>query len=229
MKRFVIFFSVLFWSTVSFCQNTEWIAQPISGSVTVYFPAPPGRNDTIGQIMYFLNDGKDLLLATVAPIPANITAQNHYNQDSVLNNFIQSVIANSTQLIFSEVQYKGLASKYYKVRVDEDDNPIKGLIADAYNFIHKDTIYSFSYLRYDATEMYDYNKQRMFFDMVEVKSFDHAGQVTSQEVIQTAPLAPIVKDSKSKTMNFISIAVLILGILLLIFRIQNRKNKGHFD
>lgn len=229
MKRFIVFFNVLLWSTVSFCQNTEWIAQAVSGSVTVYFPAPPGKNDTIGQTMYFLNDGKDLMLVTVAPIPANITAQSNYNKDSVLNNFIQSVISNSTQLIFSEVDYKGLPSKYYKVRVDEDKNPIKGLIADAYNFIHRDTIYSFSYLRYDATELYDYNKQRMFFDMVVIKSFDEAGKVTTKEIINNTIPAPIVKDSKEKTINFIAIAVLILGVMLLIYRVQNRKNKGHFD
>lgn len=229
MRRTVFILLFFLLSQQSQAQTSEWIAQPLSGSVTAYFPTQPGQNDTIGQTMYFLNDGKDLMLATVAPIPNTVTSQTNYQSDSVLNNFIASIIGNATKLIYSDIEFKGIPSKYYKVRVDESDNPIKGLIADSYNFVYKDTIYSFSYLRYDATELYNYNQQRMFFDMVEIKNY--VDQSTSKPLIPSEnPIANSTsKNSQSNTMNLIALAVALVGIVILIYRFQNRKGKGHFD
>lgn len=160
--------------------------------------------------MYFLNDGKDLMLTTVAPIPENVLSLPGYSPDSVLNNFIQSIIQGATPLIYSNVEYKGIPSKFYKVRIDDELNPIQGLIADSYNFIHNDTIYSFSYLRYDASELYDYNKQRMFFDMIEVKG------ILSDKNIPTGTETPETSVQEVPSSGLTTNKLITLGICFLI-------------
>lgn len=211
--------------TVSVCigQPTKWVEQPISGSVTVFYPAQPGRTDTAGQTIYFLNDGKDLMLATVAPIPASVLSMPNYQKDSVLNNFIQTIIKGATPLIYTDVEYKGIRSKFYKVRVDDDLNPIQGLIADSYNFIYLDTIYSFSYLRYNATDLYDYTKQRMFFDMIDIKKYEAA--VKDSTVSQNYPDSV---DTKKKSpwdaiWKITALASFLIAITAGMYWFQNRR------
>ncbi len=221
--RYLVLIIGIFISIESRAQGIEWIEQPISGSISVFYPAQPGRTDTAGQTIYFLNDGKDLMLATVAPIPSNVLTMPDYRPDSVLNNFIQTIIKGATPLIYSDVEYKGIASRFYKVRVDDELNPIQGLIADSYNFIYQDTIYSFSYLRYNATELYDYNKQRMFFDMIEVRKSDIAvrDSIVSKEYTDT--LAPRKKSPWDAILKITALAISLMAITVAMYWLQNRK------
>jgi hypothetical protein len=224
VKKFIQYLIIIF-PLILQAEDTQWIAQPISGSVTVYFPSQPGNRDTIGQSMHFLLDGNDMMLATVAPIPSTILLQENYNKDSILNNFIQSVIQNANKLIFSDVEYKGVRAKFYKVRVEDPLNTIQGLITDSYNFIYQDTIYSISYLRYKANDLYDYNKQRMFFDRVEF----HENQLPIDSESNKVP--PIEKEShlksndSSSTLQFVGIAILILALTFGIFIYQTKRKK----
>lgn len=206
-------------------QEAQWIAQPISGSVTVYFPSQPGLKDTIGQSMYFLVEGNDMMLATVAPIPNTILLQEDYNQDSVLNNFISSVVQNANRLIFSNVEYKGIPAKFYKVRVEDQLNTIQGLVTDSYNFIYQDTIYSISYLRYKASDLYDYNKQRTFFDRIEILKNNLQLTADSNNLHPTEIKNNDNSTSKKSTLQFIGIAILIIAITIGIYFFQTRKNK----
>lgn len=134
--------------------------------------------DAAGQQIYFLNIGKEYMLASVIPLPDSVRSDKTIEPDSLLNRYVQSVIQDATTLIYTNLEYKGLPAKFYKVRVDNEMNPISGLIADSYNLLFMDTIYSFSYLRYDATEMYDYNRQRKFFDQIEISKTDPKNDTT---------------------------------------------------
>lgn len=206
-------------------EETQWIAQPVSGSVTIYFPSQPGQVDTIGQSMFYLLEGNDMMLTTVAPIPNTILLQENYNKDSVLSNFINSVIQNANQLIFSDVEYKGIPAKFYKVRVEDPLNAIQGLITDSYNFIYEDTIYSISYLRYKASDLYDYNKQRMYFDRVDI----HQNQLPIDSNSNKNQRAEIQNNNPSNSSNstfeFIVIAILIIALTIGIYIFQSKKNK----
>lgn len=160
-----------FLALTSFCYSSyaqAWVKHEVSEYVHVYFPVQAEKSDTLGQSIYFYQEGKDYMLATAAPIPDSILLKDNYSTDSILDNFIQSVTVGSNFLIYNDLEYKEQPAKFYKVRVDDDANPIRGLIADSYNFIYKNTIYSISYLRYDASELFNYNNQRKFFDMVEI-------------------------------------------------------------
>ena len=223
--RKLILYLITIFPFILLAENTPWIAQPVSGSVTVYFPSQPGQKDTIGQSMFFLLEGNDMMLATVAPIPNTILLQEDYNQDTVLNNFVLSVIQNANQLIYSNVEYKGVPAKFYKVRVEDPLNSIQGLITDSYNFIHQDTIYSISYWRYKASELYDYNKQRTFFDRVEILK-DHLSIAPETNDIQpTAINNKNQSSTKSSTLQFIGIAILIIAITIGIYLFQVRNKK----
>ncbi len=224
MKQFLTYLIIIFPFLLQ-AEDSEWIAQPISGSVTVYYPSHPGVKDTSGQSLNYLLQGKDMMLATVAPIPSTILLDKNYNKDSVLNNFIQSVIQDANPLIFSDVEYKGIPAKFYKVRVENPLNSIQGLITDSYNFIYQDTIYSISYLRYKATDLYDYNQQRMFFDRVEI----HPNASLSKSDSNRLKTAELRKKDNSNTNNstwkFIGIALLIIATTIGIYVYQAKKNK----
>ncbi|HZH68691.1 MAG TPA: hypothetical protein VFD65_05775 [Chitinophagales bacterium] len=150
-------------------QGNEWVAQKISGSITVYFPQVPVRSDTANQSIYFLSEGKEHLLASVAPIPDSLKPQNDLQADTLLNNYIQSVIIGATPLIYTNVEFQDIPAKYYTVRMDNERSPNHGLVVDSYTLIYLDTIYSFSFFRYNATQLYNYNKQRKFFDMIKIE------------------------------------------------------------
>lgn len=167
-----------------------------------------------------------MMLATVSPIPSSILLEKDYNKDSILNNYINSVIQNANQLIYSDVEYKGIPAKFYKVRVEDPLNEIQGLITDSYNFIYQDTIYSISYLRYNATDLYDYTRQRMFFDRVEFMHYLPIQNLDSN-TIQSSELQNINDtSSNNSTLQFIGIALLILAITIGIFIYQTKKNKN---
>ena len=224
VKKIINYLIFIFPLTLQ-AQDTDWVAQQISGSITVYFPAQAGYKDTVGQSMYYLLEGKDLMLATVAPIPKTILLEKDYNKDSVLNNFINSVIQNAKQLIFSDVEYKGLSAKFYKVRVEDPLNEIQGLITDSYNFIYQDTIYSISYLRYKATDLYDYTRQRLFFDRVEIQQSTFTSNYDSNTFQPIELNKTNDSNSNNSTLKFIGIAFLIIAITFGIYFYQSRRKK----
>ncbi|HUH73192.1 MAG TPA: hypothetical protein VLZ75_02180 [Chitinophagales bacterium] len=224
MRKLILYLITIF-PFILLAENTPWIAQPVSGSVTVYFPSQPGQKDTIGQSMFFLLEGNDMMLATVAPIPNTILLQEDYNQDTVLNNFVLSVIQNANQLIYSNVEYKGVPAKFYKVRVEDPLNTIQGLITDSYNFIFQDTIYSISYLRYKATDLYDYNKQRTFFDRIEIQKSSIQMDADINEFQPTEVKSIQSTSSNKSTYQFIGIAFLVIALTIGIYIFQARRNK----
>ena len=150
-----------------------------------------------------------MMLTTVAPIPEEVLKSDTFHTDTLISRFIADIITDATPLIYTDITFKDQQAKFYKVRVDNELNPLKGLIVDSYTLIHRDTLYSFSYWRYDASELYDYSKQRMFFDMIRIT----AGSADSSSAPQpvTQPNTSSAPQQKSRYWLFIVIAIGIAG------------------
>lgn len=196
-------------------ENTEWKKQSVSGSVSVYFPHKPLSTDTANQKIFYWNEKKDLLLTTIKPIPERILSQSNYNQDSILKSYINSSTQGANLLIYTDVDYKNIPAKFYKVRVDDVHSPIKGLVAESYNFILQDTLYSISYLRYNASELYDYEKVRMFFDMVEINAV-HASQLSDKKRLDKNPVDALQYDKHAEKRKHRAIISLLISLTLVL-------------
>lgn len=203
--------------------SNQWVNQQLNSTVSVSFPGMPKKNDTLGQTLYHFTEGDDVMIAATTLIPDSLFSQNNLNLDTVLNNFIQSSIQGATILIYSKTMYKNQNALFYKVRIDDDLNPIKGLIVDSYNFILKDTIYSVSYLRYHAKELYNYNQQRKYFDMVEIHAADF---ITADSATNSNTNISIQKnDTNSKNyIPFIAIILIVIAIGVSFLFYKKRKN-----
>jgi hypothetical protein len=141
---------------------------PVTGSVKVWFPEEPKILDTLGQQVYYHRDGNEMMVCTVAPISEDILSADTFNMDRLINNFINDIVSGANVLILSDVSYKNLPAKYYKIRVDNEFHPLHGLMLDSYTLPVSDTVYNFAYWRFNATEIYDYSRQRTFYDKVEI-------------------------------------------------------------
>ncbi|MCO5231579.1 MAG: hypothetical protein M9958_10530 [Chitinophagales bacterium] len=223
MKNIFYFFLVLI---IPFSSNgqasNQWVSQQLNSTVSVFFPSMPQKNDTLGQTLFHYTEGDDVMIASTTLIPDSLFSQTNINLDTVLNNFIQSSIQGATTLIYSKTMYKNQNAIFYKVRIDDELNPIKGLIVDSYNFILEDTIYSISYLRYHAKELYNYNQQRKYFDMVEIHSIDHIS--TDSATNSNTDISIPGSDTTSKNhIPFIAL-ILVIAIGVAIFYNKKRKN-----
>ncbi|MCO5249497.1 MAG: hypothetical protein M9887_11200 [Chitinophagales bacterium] len=186
MKYYISFFFLSFFAfqTVK-AESNLWVKQNISGSVSVYFPETPNKIDTAHQTMYFYREGDIYMLTSLTPLSES---EKLLDRDSLLDVYIKNTIQDATSLVYSNVSFNGVPAKFYKVRMDDFDNDIRGLIVDSYNLIFQDTLYSFSYFRYHASELYDYKKQKKFFDKIEIENSDiiGAGSLDSSQFIKNA-------------------------------------------
>ena len=208
----------------TYAENNSWIKQKISGSVEVYFPKQAQKTDTANQVIYYLQDGDDYMLASLSPLPSDVN-NDGITQDSLLNQYIRNTIENANVLIYSNVDFKGIQGKFYKVRMDDPDSYIKGLIVDSYNIIYQDTIYTFSYFRYNAKELYDYKKQKKFFDRIEIGANIHSHEESTEGVEIKSNEQLNEKTTMNHHNKWISIALglSIIIIIILVIRIVQLK------
>jgi hypothetical protein len=192
--------------------TADWTKVDVSGSVTVSFPGMALSIDTLGQKIFYFREGNEMMICTVAPIPDSILSADTFQMNVLLDNFINDIVSGANVLIYSDVIYKGLPAKYYKVRVEDEYHQLYGLLLDSYTMPVSDIIYSFAYWRFQATELFDYSRQRMFYDMVDIQipAADGLGleQKKEREMQQSLPF------SRS---SLIVISVLSLGLVLLAY------------
>lgn len=216
--RTLLTYLLLIATTTAADAAPDWTRLKVSGSVTVSFPGEVATIDTLGQQIYYFRELNEMMICTVAPIPDSILRADTFQMNVLLDNFINDIVSGANVLIYSDVSYKGLPAKYYKVRVEDEYHQLYGLLLDSYTMPVLDTIYSFAYWRFQATEMFDYSRQRMFYDMVEiaVPEFDSivAGKEKEQENQQTLPF------SRS---SMVVISVLSLGLVLLAYLLFRKR------
>lgn len=200
----------------------QWVNQSLSSSVSISFPGVPQKNDTLNQTLYHYTDEDDVMIASATYIPDSLYNNIEVNLDTLLNHFIQSTIQGATTLIFSNTLFKNQKSIFYKVRIDDDLNPIRGLVVDSYNFVIKDTIYSISYLRYNAKELYNYNQQRKYFDMVEV---NNASSSPNDSTILKDTTSTVKENSSTSTsyIKYIVFLIFVFSLGALFFYFKNKK------
>jgi hypothetical protein len=198
----------------------DWTRVDVSGSVAVSFPGEALSIDTLGQQIFYFREGNELMICTVAPIPDSILRADTFQMNLLLDNFINDIVSGANVLIYSDVNYKGFPAKYYKVRVQDEYHQLYGLLLDSYTMPVSDTIYSFAYWRFQATELFDYSRQRMFYDMVEIQlpAVDSLGTDKEKEQEKQQQL-PFSRPS------LIVISLLSLGLVLLAYLLFKKKKQ----
>lgn len=207
-----------------FAQN-DWLPFKISGSVKVYLPGTPAFIDTLNQQYAYVRIKEEMMMCSVVAIPDSVLKADTFQINQVLDNFTNSIITGSTRLIYTDVDYKGVNAKYFKVRMDDERNPLFGLIVDGYSFSLADTLYSLSYWRFKPSDLFDYSQQRMFYDKAEISLpiiNDSMDKIDSGE-----EMVPEQAAGRMNTKDYILIGlVIILSITVILLSIkQTRKIK----
>jgi hypothetical protein len=217
MVRLVAIISTILLCHSLYAQN-EWYAFKISGAVNVYLPGTPSLIDTLGQQYAYVRVKEEMMMCSVVAIPDSVLNSDTFRIQQVLDNFTNSIITGATRLIYTDVDYKGLDAKYFKVRMDDERNPLFGLIVDGYSFSLADTLYSLSYWRFKPGDLFDYSLQRTFYDKVEISLpviNDTSGAVDSGAEILDEQ-ADAGTNMKDKVLIGLVIILSIVVVLLLL-------------
>lgn len=224
MKNFFATICFLLSAIPAFSQQ-DWTGYPISGLVRVWFPATPSLLDTLGQQYAYVRENDEMMMANVAAVPPERLASDTFSAAKAVDRFVNDIMAGSTRLIYTDVIFKGTEAKYYKIRMDKETDQYLGLVVDGYCFFLNDTIYNLSYWRFKPGELFDYSRQRLFYDKIEIKKNESS---TSVQDGSSAPSQPYKKESGYQKKNTPAImlgsVVAILAAVMLYQRSQQQKN-----
>lgn len=198
-----------------------WDTIQLSGHVTAFLPGTPSTTDTMGQKIVFYRDQNEMMVCTVAPIPEDVLKSDTFNLDQLLDNFIRDIVSGATISVFSNTIFKNHPAKYCKVRVEDEYHPLFGLILDSYTFELADTVYNLAYWRFNANDLYDYSRQKAFYDKVEISPAASAPTETPEEKIQSISTNV---STQTRTLILALIPLLMIAIWYLYHKYQQQKD-----
>jgi hypothetical protein len=167
MKKFFLILFILHSADSAYSQQ-DWTGYSISGSVRVWFPSAPQLLDTLDQQYAYVRENDEMMMANVAAVPSKNLLSDTFSSIKAVDRFVNDIIAGSSRLFYTDVAFKGTDAKYYKIRMDKEGDPLYGLVVDGYCFFLNDTIYNLSYWRFKPGELFDYSRQRLFYDKIEI-------------------------------------------------------------
>lgn len=223
MVRLITIISTLLLCQSLFAQN-EWYGFKISGAVKVYLPGTPSLIDTLDQQYAYVRVKEEMMMCSVVAIPDSVLNSDTFQIQQVLDNFTNSIITGSTRLIYTDVDYKGVDAKYFKVRMDDERNPLFGLIVDGYSFSLADTLYSLSYWRFKPSDLFDYSQQRTFYDKVEISlpvASESNGKIDSE-----VEITDFQTDVGLNMKDYILIGLVIVLSIAVVFLVLKRTGKS---
>ena len=214
--------------TLSFAYSQQdWTGYSISGAVRVWFPSAPMLMDTLGQQYAYVRENDEMMMANVAAVPLDALQSDTFSATKAVDRFVNDIIAGSTRLIYTDLAFKGIQAKYYKIRRDMETDPLLGLVVDGYCFFLNDTIYSFSYWRFKPGELFDYSRQRMFYDKIEITQIPASITVSDEK---RSLQGSVEEDDSEKKRNMPAImlgsVVAILAAVVMYQRFQQKRNTG---
>jgi hypothetical protein len=226
-----LFIMKVFFATICFLLSAipafsqqDWTGYSISGSVRVWFPATPSLLDTLGQQYVYLRENDEMMMANVAAVPHERLVSDTFSPAKAVDRFVNDIIAGSTRLIYTDVVFKGTEAKYYKIRMDKETDQLFGLVVDGYCFFLSDTIYNLSYWRFKPGELFDYSRQRLFYDKIEIRQNEDTISGSDKDLHAELPNRDNKSDQKKNIPAIVlGSVVVILAAVILYQRSQQQK------